>query len=371
MINKAGSAFRRSCHNTQILKQRQKKRLAGLDVKITVIVALVATVTCFYGCAKKSGKTESIAEIQKREGIPVRTANITRGKLWSIESSSGTAEGIYEAVLSAGVPGTVSSIPVKVGSRVKKNSVVATVSPDMASPYTMAKTQYDNAKKALDRVKTLADEGAVPQETREQVEAGYTVAEEQLRAARRSEHIVTPFDGTVIEILQEKNSKVGPGQDLVRVARLDKMIVELTINESLINRFKTGQRAFILMDGDTLWGEVSQMAIGASEKTHAFPLTTVFDNSHGMIKSGMFLTVNVITEERDSVLSVSPENVVMEGGKSYVYVVRDGKAHRTELKFGIRGTVGFEVLEGLKEGERLITGGASLLGEGSKVKVIN
>jgi membrane fusion protein, multidrug efflux system len=322
------------------------------------------------GCAKKADKAESIADIQKREGVPVRVLTLGKGSLVRLERCGGTVEGVSQAELSAGMPGTLTSVVVKVGSRVAEGAVLATIDPDMASPYTMAKAQYDQVAKSRERVQALAKEGGVAQEVVDQVEAGYTVASAQLDAARKIVNIVAPFAGTVIEIMAQTNSKLGPGTAVVKLADLRKARVTLDVNEALINNFAVGQKAFVVVGSDTARGSVEKVALGAKEKGHTFPVDVVFPSAKAALRPGMYVTVNVAVVELAEVLSLPDEVVSYDDQGAYVYVVDNGAARKVRLAIGVRGEGRAAIDSGLAEGQTVVTEGVSLLADGAKVKVV-
>jgi RND family efflux transporter MFP subunit len=333
-------------------------------------VLLCCAAVLAAGCGRKNGKAESIADIQKREGIPVRVLTLGPSRLVKLERVGGTVEGVSQAELSSGVPGSLASVKVKVGSRVAQGAVLASIDPDMASPYTMAKAQYDQVSKSRERLQALAKEGGVSQEVVDQVETGYTVASAQLDAARRSVNIVAPFAGTVIEIMQPVNSKLGPGTAVIKLADLRKARVSLDVNEALINNFAVGQKAFVVVGSDTAWGAVQRVALGAKEKGHSFPIDVVFPAAKAALRPGMFVTVNVIVVDLPEALALADEVVLYDDQGAYVFVVEGDTVRKARMAIGVRGEGLAAVDSGLSEGQVVVTEGASLLADGAKVKVV-
>lgn len=338
--------------------------------RLVMSVGAAALMWMLAGCGGDEGSTESIAEIQKREGIPVRTIAVTRGTLRVTERLGGTVEGYAQTTLGAGVPGTLTRYGAAVGRRVGKGTVVARIDPDVASPYAMAKAQYDQVAKSRERVTALAEEGGVPQEAVDQIEAAYTAAKEQLDAATKSVNILAPFAGTIIEQKIPLGSKVGPGQSLVTIADLRRTRVTLDVNETMIGEFAVGQRAYILLGNDSLFGEVAKIPIGAREQGHMFPVDVVFDNPDTRLKPGMFVTVHVITTELPDALALPAELVMRDDTGAYVYSVDGDKARRTRLDLGVRGGGRMSVNHGLAEGDVVVAEGAGKVSDGVKVRVV-
>jgi len=84
----------------------------------------------------------------------------------------------------------------------------------------------------------------------------------------------------------------------------------------------------------------------------------------------MYVTVHVITESKAAVISLQMETVSLEDGRAFVYVVHGDKARKTPVELGMRGDSRFEIKTGLNEGDLVVVSGASLLSDGSRVKII-
>ncbi|MFP4417605.1 MAG: efflux RND transporter periplasmic adaptor subunit [Fibrobacterota bacterium] len=323
------------------------------------------------GCTKKeTDHTKSISELQEENGYPVRIQRAAVDDLIRIDRQGGVVKGVYQTTVRVGVSGKITSIPVHTGSRIGRNGVIATIDPDGASPYILAKTEYDNTKKSLERIEALKDEGGVSQDVLDQVKARYEVAKENLHAARHSVTVVAPFSGVVLDIMEEKNSKVGPGTAVAKLARVDELKVELFVNEASIHEYTEGQDAFTIIKRDTVWGEVTRVGAGANELTHAFPVTVSFRNDDEFLKPGMFVSVYVITARKKAL--VLPVDIIqMNGDSTYVYSVNEGMASRVSVALGIRGDGGFEITQGIKEGDLVVMQGAGLLRDGVRIRIVD
>ena len=79
------------------MNQYQKHRIKKCMAFVFAACLCGFVVVCGTGCAKhKKQASESIADIQKREGIPVRTMTITPGTIEAAENVGGTAEGFFQ-----------------------------------------------------------------------------------------------------------------------------------------------------------------------------------------------------------------------------------------------------------------------------------
>ncbi len=323
------------------------------------------------GCKQNElEQTKSITELQEENGYPVRIQRAAVDELFRMDRQGGVVKGVYQTTVSVGVSGTISSLKVETGSSVRAGGTLATVDPDGASPYLLAKTEFENAKKSYERIQALEKAGGVSQDVLDQIEARYDVAAENLSAARKTVNITAPFSGVVLDVMERLNSKVGPGTMIAKIAKVDEVAVELSVNEAVINEYSEGQNAFVILDDDTLWGEVSKIGAGANEHTHAFPVTVSFNNHKRLLKPGTFVTVGVITAQKQAM--ILPMDIIqMDDNGAFVFRVSDGKAHYVPIKLGIRGDNGYEITSGIKEGDLIVLQGAGLLNDGVKIRIVD
>jgi membrane fusion protein (multidrug efflux system) len=86
-------------------------------------------------------------------------------------------------------------------------------------------------------------------------------------------------------------------------------------------------------------------------------VNALFDNPDDALKPGMFLNVELALSERQDAVLVPEEVLVAEGGRQYLFVVREGRAERREVKAGQRLVGEVEIAEGLKPGEQVVARG--------------
>ena len=91
-------------------------------------------------------------------------------------------------------------------------------------------------------------------------------------------------------------------------------------------------------------------------------------NPDGLLRPGMSATVSAVLTERDGALTVPSAAVFVEGGQSYVYVIKpDSLVTRTPVSLGTRLADVVEVTEGLVGGQQVVKAGHQKLYEGAKV----
>jgi len=346
-----------------------KKQITALLVSSQLLVSIL-----FVGCEKEEETTtdnRTIQQIQAEQGIPVTTAPIVQGSIRHIEKSNGTLEGQQQTILANGVGGTLASVNVAVGQNVRNGTRVASMSLLGGSPVVVAQSNFDYAEQAYERAVRLHEEGAVSQEQVEGAKAQYEGARIQLGQARVAVNIDAKFSGTVLEIYKTAGTQIGAETPIVKVANLDRMRVEMQVSDQAINHYEVGQPAFIIMDSDTLWGNIERTALSANEMSHSFKVSAIFDNPNGILKPGMFRNVYTVVNQKDMILKVPFEIVTFEGEKTFLFVVNGETVKKQEVTLGIRDENHIEVVSGVTESDILVVSGMNKLSDGTKINIVN
>ena len=247
----------------------------------------------------------------------------------------------------------------------------------------------------LDRARADRDGAAArfasSRERLAQASAAYEEAENNLSKTT----LVSPIDGTVIELSREVGERVR-GSDftedvVMTIAALAAMEVRIEVGEHEVVHLVIGQKADIKIDafdGQTFEGtvvEIAQKALirnpGTEQETTSFPVTVALVAKPDRVLPGMSAEVKVTADQRDSAVivpvqavTVRPERSLtdtatnIEGNKlsapkkgetfaKVVFVVdAEKKVHTRRVKTGISSDTDIEIIEGLVEGDEIIEG---------------
>ena len=91
--------------------------------------------------------------------------------------------------------------------------------------------------------------------------------------------------------------------------------------------------------------------------TRAVRLNASFDNTEGLLKPGMFLTISLSVATRENALVVPEDALVAEGVRQFLFIVVDGRAQRREIKLGMRMQGEVEILSGIGADDSVIVRG--------------
>jgi HlyD family secretion protein len=404
-----------------------KKTLYVIIISVVVLIlALIALSKMgIIGSAKK-GKEIEIAQV--KEITIVETV-----------SATGKIQPESEIKISSEVSGEIIELPIKEGDVVKKGQLLVRVNPDLYTSglnrsmaslsntkagLSQAEAQLKESEANYKRNKSLFEKGVISKAEWDRIVATFesakatrdaayynvrsasaTVNEAQENLGRTT--IFAPVDGTISKLDAELGERVVgtqqmAGTEIMRVANLNNMEVEVDVNENDIVKINIGDSAKIEVDAylkKEFKGIVTSISNSASDAISVDQVTnfkvkvrilkeSYLDLIEGKsenfspFRPGMTATVDVITKRKERVLAVPISSVVIksdttavnsaekkDGDKKEataavtstkklecVFVKVGDKAKIRIVKTGIQDDTNIEIIEGLKKGESIIVG---------------
>ena len=374
----------------------------------------------------------------KDKGKSVEIANVKTTTIVETVSATGKIQPEIEVKISSEVSGEIIALNVIEGQVVKKGDLLVKINPDLyTSGYnrtlsnlsgtkanlSQADASFKEAKANYDRNKSLFDKGIISKSDWDKVVASFEVAKAskqsayfnvQSASATVSEArdnlgrtiIYAPADGTISVLNVELGERVlgtqqMAGTEILRVANLNNMEVEVDVNENDIVKIKVGDEAKVEVDAylkKQFKGVVTSISNSASSTLTADQVTNfkvkirILKESYqdllegkpvtySPFRPGMTATVDIITKTKTNVLAVPISSVVVKSDTTAVkgFKVEDEKedkkaAPKSEkklecvfvkvgdkakiriIKTGIQDDTNIEVITGLKKGDVVITG---------------
>ncbi|ELV7523998.1 efflux RND transporter periplasmic adaptor subunit [Flavobacterium psychrophilum] len=407
--------------------------------KKTKYIVLGIAVTAIIGAIylKKSG---AIGDSNK--GKEVEIATITQRTVTETVSGTGKIQPEIEVKISSEVSGEIIALPVKEGQTVKKGDLLVQVNPKLYTQglnksqaglsntkagLSQTDAQFKEAKASYERSKKLYDKGIISRAEWDKSVATYESAQAAKQAAYYNVQsasatvneskenlgktaIYAPVDGTISKLGVELGERVlgtqqMAGTEMMRVADLNNMEVEVDVNENDIVKISIGDLAKVEVDAylkKEFRGIVTSISNSASTALTADQVTNfkvkvriIKDSyqdlmlgkpaSFSPFRPGMTATVDIITTRKENVIAVPISAVVMRTDTSAsrkVLIVKDDNSDNSEqepevkdekryecvfvkmgdkvklriVTTGIQDDSYIEVLSGLKKGETIITG---------------
>jgi RND family efflux transporter MFP subunit len=185
--------------------------------------------------------------------------------------------------------------------------------------------------------------------------------------------VTAPFAGVVESVASQPGDSlrplqpgdpITPGQALFTMAGSERFIVRTKVDEQDIAGVRPGQHAIVSGEdfgGRTLRGHVvsisplAQKSDDPSNTSRQIVTTLALDTTLPYLRDGMSVDVDIITREETHVLSVPVDAVRKDdSGKSYVFVVRKGRAQRVDVKLGTQNDTSAIVRSGLHAGDMIV-----------------
>ena len=335
-------------------------------------------------------------EIKQEVIRPVKYLKISPGGGSQTRTFTGTAVSGTEARLSFKVAGTINSLRVKTGEDVPRGYMLATLDDaDYQIEYERSDAAVKNAdasekqaKSNYERVRSLYENNSTSLSELENAKAVYESAqanESSLKKARKLAkaqleytRITAPISGRVSNIDVEVNENVNVGQPILTLHAEGDLEVNLGVPESFIGLVKVKDKVelkFSSLPNETFIGEVSEVSYSISNLTSTYPVVVKMEDKSGRVRPGMAATVRFTTENvhPEGILLVPAQAVGEDENGNFVYCLKpDGDHYRVSRQAVTVGSLtrdGFEIVDGLKEGELIATVGLQMLLEGMKVKL--
>lgn len=342
-------------------------------MRIGTVVSVIAAMTLFIACsANKSGKdtAKSMDQIQKEQGKPVKV-RVMKPTLFSVylkypaEFRARTQTTAY-----AKVSDVVRTVHVKVGDRVARDQVVLTFSLDNSS-YQQAKLTYENAEAAFNRIKALYADAGVSKQDYDNTVTQYELAREAYRYASELIKIKAPIDGIVTQLNVRSSSNVNPGSPLFTVSNQDGFEAFFYVSADEIDSIRTGARAIIKNKGERIDGRITEVSLIMDPEKKAFPVKAFFSGKPQTLVSGMSVDIAVEVYRNDRALVVTRNELRKSGDTWYALVKNGDAAEQRNLVLAHSQGFDFEVIDGLREGDVLLTDGAKFVSGGDKIHTVD
>jgi membrane fusion protein (multidrug efflux system) len=193
--------------------------------------------------------------------------------------------------------------------------------------------------------------------------------------------VLAPFDG----IAGLKQINVGDylkdGADMVNIEDLDAVLLDFRLPERFQAKIRAGQKAQLTVDalpGRPFTAIVQAVDPLIEANGRSVGVRGCIDNRQQALRPGMFARVNAVFGSRENALVIPEEAVIPQGGRSFVVKVVAGEkpdtliSERVAVRLGLRLPGKVEVLEGLAEGDTVVTAGHQRLQkDGTAVRVVD
>ena len=206
----------------------------------------------------------------------------------------------------------------------------------------------------------------------------WDISEEQVKAlaksgdSKRTLTFRSPVAGIVTEKKVVQGMRFMPGETLFQIADTSTIWVQADVFEQDIAAVNVGQKAKIRINaypGEIFEGRIAYVYPTLKAETRTVPVRIELANPKGKLKPAMFADVDIPVAGATPVLTV-PNSAVIDSGSRQVVIVQlgEGRFAPRPVKIGQRGSDFVQVLDGLKEGELVVTAANFLIDAESNLK---
>jgi len=342
-----------------------------------ILSALIFVMIFFLlqGCSGRGDdnlETRSISQIHADEGIPVRVTNIKNEAFTVTLRYSAAVNGITESSASAMIKDSVDQILFRVGDFVNKDAVVVRFPlNNPAANFFQARAAYENSRSTFNRIEQLFRSRGVSQQDYDNAKTGYDVARANWDNVNKMVNVTAPISGYITRLDVRVSDNVNPGDHLFTVTNYDKLIGQVWILERDIARVRSGLNAEATWEGNTIQGKVTQVDRALNPSRQAFGAFIEFDNTEHKILSGVTADINIFAYENSSAIVVERRHLLENNEGNYVYIVgSEITPSRRLVRTGWQSGERVEIIQGLQEGDTLITEGSRFITESSRIRVV-
>ena len=174
-----------------------------------------------------------------------------------------------------------------------------------------------------------------------------------------------PINGVVTKQEAKVGEIMSASAVIVSIISESQFEMEANVPEADIAKIKTGDSARVTLDayGNDVIFEAKVTKIDPAETivegVATYKITLQFNEKDGRLRSGMTANIDILTDKKENVIFVPQRAVVSGGGEKIVKILLDEKTGETaevKVKTGLRGSDGsVEILEGVKEGDKVVT----------------
>ena len=330
-----------------------------------IVSAVVLAASC--GNSTKNTETQQVAEI-----VPtVSVVAVSSREVPQTATYTSTVQAFVKNNIAPQMAGRITKINVEIGDFVKKGQVLAEI--DKAS-LQQAQLQLHNQEVELERLRALYNAGGLSKSDLESIELAYNVTKTQVDNLLENTVLCSPIDGVVTARNYDVGDMYAMSAPIYTVEQIKPVKLLVAISESDYTKVKKGDAVEIVADalpGQVFTGKIGKIYPTVDAATRTFTVEVVVNNDKKQLRPGMFSRVTVNFGSNNNVVIPDVAVVKQQGsGERFVYVLnQDGTVSYQKVVLGRRMGTEYEVIEGIEDGAKIVTGGQIRLKDGIKVTV--
>ncbi|GAK55687.1 efflux transporter, RND family, MFP subunit [Candidatus Vecturithrix granuli] len=374
-------------------------------MKRLVFIALLMAVCVLFMLSGCRRSPEQEVEAQKIEtAVPVMVYVTQPTSISRYIKLTGGLEAENEALVLSKSGERIDKVLVKIGDEVAVDQVLILQSHQILqqgiaqaeAALRAANAQYEQARRDYARIQQLFQEKISSKQQFDQAQTQLKAAKSSVEQASalvkqaieqyENSVVKAPIAGTVAMIFYEEGQIAPVGQPVIKITHTSAVKAKLYVPEIDLAAIEIGQQAiatFPAFPDLEFVGEITRLDEAVDPQKRALGIEVRIDNSHPLLRSGLFGQFLIETERHENALTITDTAVMPQTeikldtlGKQtsfttyYVYVVENERVQKREVTPGIYARGQIEIISGLSAGEAIVVVGQNIVKEGDLVKIV-
>lgn len=316
---------------------------------------------------------------RSRGATGVRVVEVKKETITIKGEALGSTRASESILITSTVTDTIAAIHFNEGQTVKKGDLLVTLRLDeIKAQKDVITTEISENRRELARLQRLVKQGAAPQS---QLDSRLTLlqkAEAQLRQveARIEERMIrAPFDGVVGIRNYSVGALIRPGDVITTLDDIATMKLEMTVPATFLPRIRPGmpiEASSPVFGAEQIFrGHITHIDTRVDTTSRSVRVHADIPNEDLTLKPGLFMNVNILQDQREGLL-IPEIALISRRDEHFVYVVNEeNKVDERPIRIGDRIPGKVEVVDGLVEGEKIISEGTVKVNPGNSVEILN
>ncbi len=348
-----------------------------INKRVLKVLYPVTAISLFlFSCSSASESPENDTAEERVE--PVRVIEIDYREISRSITHTATLQPYTDVHLAPASPGRIERIHADESDRVSKGDLLVEMD---RTQLNQAMVQLQNLEKDYRRLKTLKEEGSIPEQQYDQIKTQYEVALSNAEFLKENTTLEAPFSGTVSGRYFENgemftgtpNTPEGKAA-ILSIVETGRLKVTVSVPERFYPNIKTGMPVSIKSDvypGEEFSGSVLRINPVIDQHTRSFRIELVVPNPDEKLRPGMFARATIDVESVETIVVPAIAVLKVQGSNDrYVFIEENGTARRVTVEIGQRYDDMVEIIsDDITAGDNLVIAGQGRLVDGVAVKV--
>lgn len=331
------------------------------------------------GCFdKNTNSADQSLEKDEKVVTNIETTDVKSGTALAVFKTTASIEADRQAVITSRTSGVILNLLVEEGDYVNKGDILIELESDIQQlDVETARANYEKNNNQLSRAESLLAKGITNKESVDNLRYENKALKSRLDQALMQlsfTKIRAPFSGVISKRLVKIGNLITSNAPVYELVDFSSLQAKMEIPEHHWRKMKEGLGVHFLFDalkGEVVKSQIERINPSVDPATGTFTITVLLRDSEQTLRPGLFAKAEIIYDEKNHVMLVDKNAVIIEDGRSFVYIISDGlKANKRFIELGYEMPETYEVVSGLKLGDIIATTGKNNLTDGTLVKVV-